>query len=123
MKVTLERRQFVIESLALGFERDEIFELTKLAFTDAKDKDIEHDINQAQNKVEPKQKEESKCVEAKSTDGGKTIHAVIMEGLRGGKANPDILVDLKTEHPEVDEKKLKQRIYEYRNHFNKGKIK
>lgn len=117
----MERRQFVIESLALGFERNEIFELTKLAFTEAKDKDIEHDINQAQNKVEPKPKEESKCVD-KST-GGKTIHAVIMEGLRGGKVNSDILIDLKKEHPEVDEKKLKQRIYEYRNHFNKGKIK
>lgn len=117
----MERREFVKESLALGFEIDEVFELTKLAFTEAKDKDIEHDINSA-NQPEPKKKEEKKCVEA-TTDGKKTIHAVIMEGLRGSKDNPSILVDLKAEHPEVDEKKLKQRIYEYRNHFNKGKIK
>jgi hypothetical protein len=117
----LERRQFVKESLALGFEREEVFELTKLAFIEAKDKDIEHDINSA-NQPEPKKKEEKKCVET-TTDDKKTIHAVIMEGLRGGKDNTSLLIDLKEEHPEVDEKKLKQRIYEYRNHFNKGKIK
>ena len=116
----MERRQFVKESLALGFERDEVFELTKLTFTDAKDKDIEHDIDSSNV---PEEKIKSQAVVKQTTENTNTIHAIIMAGLRGGKDNTSIITDLVKEHPEVDIKKLKQRMYEYRNHFNKGKIK
>jgi len=120
------RREFVKEALLLGFDQEETFELTRIAFLDAKDDEITKDIGnvslelKGQKPYDQPKKEDKKCIGPTS---GKTIHAVIMDGLRGGKANPDILIDLKAEHPEVDEKKLKQRIYEYRNHFNKGKIK
>lgn len=128
----MDRRTFIKESLLLGFSQEEVFELAKIGYTDARDGDITKDIGNVSlelkgkkphdKPVEQPKEDEKKYIET-STDGKRTIHAVIMEGLRGGKLNPDILIDLKKEHPEVDEKKLKQRIYEYRNHFNKGKIK
>ncbi len=124
----MELREFVKESLLLGFTQEEVFELAQLGFSTTPDGEITKTIGNVSLELKGKQphdqpqKEEKKCVET-STAGKKTIHAVIMEGLRGGKDNSALLVDLKAEHPEVAERKLKQRIYEYRNHFNKGKIK
>lgn len=124
----MTRRQFVKESLMLGFDQEETFDLTTLAFSESKASEITKDIGNVSLELKGKKphdqpkEEEKKCVEA-TADGKKTIHAVIMAGLRTNKLNPEIFLDLKAEHPEVDEKKLKQRIYEYRNHFNKGRIK
>lgn len=115
----MERRQFVKESIGLGFSTEDVYELTKLAFEDAKDKDIELDIKQAASMEEPK----PEVAKKEKQDGIATIHSVIMAGLRAGESNAVIIPRLVQEFPDVDVKKLKQRMYEYRNHFNKGKIK
>jgi hypothetical protein len=52
-----------------------------------------------------------------------TIHSVIMEDLRNGQDNKTIITHLISAFPGVLVQKLKQRVYEYRNQFNHGKIK
>ena len=122
-----DQKDFIDECLRLGIEDSYIVELILASYANGEDKtgqlsaNLQVEIADRKKVVLTLKVEEPKPVEKK--EGDPTIHSVIMDGLRGGLANFQIVVMLYAKFPEIDQKKLKQRVYEYRYHFNKGKIK
>ena len=122
-----DQKDFIDECLRLGIEDSYIVELILASYANGEDKtgqlsaNLQVEIADRKKVVLTLKVEEPKPVEKK--DGEKTIHSVIMTGLRAGDDNNKIRLDLALAFPEVLGSKLKQRVYEYRYHFNKGKIK
>ena len=119
-KITQEA--FIDECLSLNVPGEVIPLLTKKAFPALGVEYIE--ILIAKRK---EQKDETRVLKEKvkvlKEKGKSTIHSVIMDGLRLGQDNPTIIANLVVTFPDIVEQKLKQRMYEYRSHFTKGKIK
>lgn len=117
-------QDFAAVCLRLGLALDYSKELVKKAYPEiVKDANLnlEEYLTKLFTKKESLNEKENKLVDKKETKN--TIHSVIMGGLRGQQDNATIIQSLLNAFPTVEQQKLKQRVYEYRNHFNKGKIK
>jgi len=120
----LERKEFIIELIALQFEDIKIIELTKVGYPDSSEDDIKNQLAVAKSEIRKEEKhEDEKILAPLEKSDVPTIHSILIGGLRLSKTNSQLLDDLKKHHSTVDEKKLKQRVYEYRYHYNHGKIK
>lgn len=120
----MERKEFIVELLALQFTDEKIIELTKAGYPDSTDEDIKNQLAVAKCQIRKEEKaDDEKILEPIEKSDVPTIHRILLDGLRAGRSNPQLVEDLKKHHSTVDEKKLKQRVYEYRYHFNHGKIK
>ena len=120
----MERKEFIVELIALQFADDRIVELTKIGYPESKEDDIKNQLAVAKSEIRKEEKnDEEKIVEPIEKSDVPTIHHILIEGLRAGKSNTQLVDDLKKHHATVDEKKLKQRVYEYRYHYLHGKIK
>lgn len=119
----ITHEDFIRECFGLSIPEKMIPLLTKKAFPSLAATFIDElitRIKETKDKANVVSKEKVKSVQEK---GKTTIHSVIMTGLRAGQDNTTLIVNLRNTFPDKVEQKLKQRVYEYRNHFNKGKIK
>lgn len=123
--ITLE--EFIQECIELAVPDKIIPQLTKRAFLelgiDLINATITKIKEQHENALTATFQLHKILPDKKKESGKVTIHSVIMDGLRSGNENCIIIANLKSTFPDVLEQKLKQRVYEYRNHFKKGKIK
>ena len=121
-KITHE--EFIDECLSLSVPEKVIPLLTKKAFPSLGVEFIEALITKRkETKNELALEVVKEKVKPVKENGKTTIHSVIMSGLRSSQDNTTIIVNLRNTFPDKAEQKLKQRVYEYRNHFTKGKIK
>jgi hypothetical protein len=120
----VERKEFIRELLALQFTDEKILDLTKAGYPESTDEEIKNQLAVAKCEIRKEEKnEEDKILDPVKKSDVPTIHSILLSGLRASKTNTQLLEDLKVHHAAVDEKKLKQRIYEYRYHYMHGKIK
>lgn len=120
----MERKEFIIELLALQMEDEKIVLVTKAGYPESTEEEIKNQLAVAKSEIRKEEKDQpDKIIDPIEKSDVPTIHHILIGGLRENKTNSQLLDDLKKHHSTVDEKKLKQRVYEYRYHYNHGKIK
>jgi hypothetical protein len=120
----VERKEFIIELIALQLSDEKVVELTILGYKDSTVEEVKNQLAVAKSEIRKEEKNEpEKILDPIEKSDVPTIHSILIGGLRLNKTNSQLLDDLKKHHSTVDEKKLKQRVYEYRYHYIKGKIK
>lgn len=120
----MERKEFIIELLALQMDDEKIVLVTKAGYPESTEEDIKNQLAVAKSEIRKEEKDEpEKIIDPIEKSDVPTIHHILIGGLRENKTNSQLLDDLKKHHSTIDEKKLKQRIYEYRYHYTHGKIK
>jgi len=120
----VERKEFIIELIALQMDDEKIVLVTKAGYPESTEEEIKNQLAVAKSEIRKEEKhEDEKILDPLEKSDVPTIHSILIGGLRLSKTNSQLLDDLKKHHSTVDEKKLKQRVYEYRYHYNHGKIK